>query len=127
MVGVAIPFALDYFHPEISKYLTLPPSAERWTVLIIFGALLAAAGFFQSAYENGEFRWLAGKIGGGLVELALYTYLLFFLPIPAGSQNFQLTGLIWLIYATIFLSYLSVILDFIRARRNRMVAQVGTG
>ena len=125
-VGIAFPFLIDRFYQLISKYVTLPPSIERWTAFIIFGVLFAVTGFLQSAYQNGDYPWLAGRIGGGIVDLAFYTYLLLLLPASAGSQAFQLTGLLWLIYGAIFLSYVSIILNFVHARRNRVTTPVKT-
>jgi hypothetical protein len=124
VVGIAFPSAIDYFYQTISKYVTLPPSIERWTAFIIFGVLFAITAFLKSSHENGDYPWLAGKIGGGIVDLAFYTYLLLLLPAYAGSQAFQLTGMLWLIYAAIFLSYLLMMLNFVHARRNRVITPV---
>lgn len=121
-MGVALPFVLDSIDRLISRYVTLPPSNERWSVFVAFGILFAVVGFLQRAYVKGDFPWLFGKIGGGVVSLAFYSYIFLFLPSPGGlasSQNFQLGGLLALIYLSIGLSYLHLILDFVYARRTR--------
>ncbi len=124
VVGVVIPVALDYFNPEISKYVTLPPSYDRWLVLILFGALFAAMGFLQNAYTKGEFPWLFGKIGGGVVAIGFFSYLLLFLPSVPGSQSIEATGLISLIYLAVGLSYVYLIFDFVDARRSKKAARI---
>lgn len=116
-----MPLALDYLNPYISKYVTLPPSYDRWLAFVAFGVLFAATAFFQNAYSKGEYRWLFGKIGGGAVAIAFYSYLLLFLPSAAGAGTIQASGLITLIYLAMALSYVYLIFDFFDARRSRRI------
>jgi hypothetical protein len=119
VVGVAFPYALEYFAPTISSYVPLPPPAQVWTSFVLFGALFAAASFLQTAYSKGEFPWLFGKVGGGVVNIAFFTFLFLFLPKTVGSAGIQSTGLLSLIYLAVGLSYLYLVLDFIDARRTK--------
>jgi len=120
VLGVAIPYLADYFRPQVLTYVALPPSSQIWEVFVVFGVLSAIVGFLQNAYINGQIPWLLGKLGGGAVSLALFSYVFLFLPntLVAASQSFQATGLLLLAYAAIILSYLYLILDFMQHRRR---------
>ncbi len=125
LVGVALPWALDFFSPLVSAYVKLPPSSGRWTLFLAFGALFAITGFLQNAYRKGDYPWLVGKIGGGVADLAFFSYVILFLPSAAavGSQSFRMTGLLALVYAAVALAYLYLALDFFDARRTRSEAK----
>jgi hypothetical protein len=120
VVGVAFPYLLEYFSPTISVYLQLPPSASVWGTFILIGALFAVTSFVQSAYSKGDFPWLFGKIGGGIVNLIFFTYLFLLLPNTVGSASVQSTGLLSLIYLAVALSYAYLVLDFVDARRSKI-------
>ena len=105
---------------------SMPPSApstpaQVWTSFVLFGALFAVTSFLQTAYSKGDFPWLFGKIGGGLVNISFFTFLFLFLPKTVGSAGIQSTGLLSLIYLTVGLSYLYLVLDFVDARRTKAV------
>jgi hypothetical protein len=119
LVGVAFPYLLEYFSPAFSSYVQLPPPNEVWAVFVIMGALFATASFLQSAYSKGDFPWLFGKIGGGLLTIVLFTYIFLLLPKSVGAAGFQSTGLLSLIYLSVVLSYAYLVLDFFDARRSR--------
>jgi hypothetical protein len=119
IVGIVLPYVLEYFSPTISSYIQLPPPIEVWAVFILFGALFAATNFLQAAYSKGEYPWLFGKVGGGFVSIAFFTYLFLLLPKTVGSAGVQSTGLLSLIYLDVGLSYGYLILDFVDARRSR--------
>ncbi len=119
VVGVAFPLLLDYFSPTISKYVALPPSSARWAVFIIFGALFAVAAFLQNAYSKGDYPWLFGKIGGGVVNMGFYYYVFLLLPSSLGSEGIESSGLLLLIYLAIALSYGYLVFDFFDARRTK--------
>jgi hypothetical protein len=119
VVGLALPFLLEYFLPQISTYVHLPPPYEVWIVFIAMGALFAVTSFLQNAYSKGDFHWLLGKIGGGLVGLVFFTYLFLLLPSTVGSAGTQTTGLLLIVYLAIALSYGYLILDFVDVRRTR--------
>jgi hypothetical protein len=123
LIGIIVPLAIQYFYVEISNYVTLPSTIEIWAIMIIFGALFAITGFFQNAYLKGEYPWLFGRIGSGLVTIGFISYLLLFLPNVAGAGAIHATGLIALIYLAVGLSYLYLVLDFADARRARKKAQ----
>ena len=97
------------------------PPAQVWTSFVLFGALFAVTSFLQTAYSKGDFPWLFGKIGGGLVNISFFTFLFLFLPKTVGSAGIQSTGLLSLIYLTVGLSYLYLVLDFVDARRTKAV------
>jgi hypothetical protein len=118
-VGIIFPYLLEYFSPTISSYVQLPPPREVWAVFILMGALFAVTGFLQNAYSKGDFPWLFGKIGGGIVSIIFFTYLFLLLPKTVGSAGIQSTGLLSLIYLSVALSYCYLILDFVDARRSR--------
>jgi hypothetical protein len=120
-VGIIFPYVLEYFAPTISSYVPMPPPDQVWISLIIFGALFAATSFLQTAYSKGDFPWLFGKIGGGIVNISFFTFLFLFLPKTVGSAGIQSTGLLSLIYVAVGLSYLYLVLDFVDARRKRTV------
>ena len=65
----------------------LPPSSARWTAFILLGASFAVTGFLRSAYSKGDLPWLFGKLGGGLVDLALFYYLFLLLPSSVASAG----------------------------------------
>lgn len=117
-VGVIIPFALNYFSPQISKYIALPPPSQIWVVFILFGIVFAITGFLQSGYSKGDFPWLFGKIGGGLAGIALFYYLFLLLPSSVGSTGVESSGLIGLVVLAILLSYGYLVFDFLDARRK---------
>ncbi|MDA4117325.1 MAG: hypothetical protein OK455_03170 [Thaumarchaeota archaeon] len=119
VIGVVLPLALDYLSPLISSYVSLPPSSSRWLAFILFGALFAVTGFLQNGYSKGDFPWLFGKIGGGLVGLGFFYYLFLLLPSSSGSTSVESTGLLLLIVLAIALSYGYLILDFIDARQRK--------
>ena len=119
VVGVAFPYLLEYFSPTISTYLQLPPPGQVWAVFILIGALFALTSFLQKAYSKGDFPWLFGKIGSGIVSVIFFTYLFLLLPNNVGSAGVQSTGLLSLIYLAVGLSYGYLILDFADARRSR--------
>jgi len=120
-VGMVFPYVLEYFAPTISQYVPMPPPQQIWTSLVLFGALFAVTSFLRTAYSKGDFPWLFGKIGGGLVNIAFFTFLFLFLPKTVGSAGIQSTGLLSLIYVAVGLYYLSLVLDFIDARRRKAV------
>jgi len=119
VVGIAFPYVLEYFSPTISTYLQLPPPSEVWEVFILMGALFAVTSFLQNAYSKGDFPWLFGKIGNGVVSVIFFTYLFLLLPNGVGSAGIQSTGLLSLIYLAVALSYGYLILDFWDARRTK--------
>ena len=119
VVGVAFPYLLEYFSPQISVYVPLPSPGEVWAVFIAIGALFAVTGFLQNAYSKGDFPWLFGKLGSGIVTIALYIYLTSLLPSAIGSTGIQTSDLLYLIYLAVALSYGYLILDFMDARQRR--------
>ena len=121
VVGVALPFALDYLAGPISAYVTLPPSSSRWAAFLLLGAALAATAFFRSAYSKGDFPWLFGRRGGAVVALALFYYLFLLLPSSIGSAAgvSESSGLVTLLGLAVALSYGYLLLDFVDARRSR--------
>jgi hypothetical protein len=119
VVGVAFPYLLEHFASTISTYIQLPPSVEVWAVFVLFGALFAATAFLQNAYSKGDYPWLFGKVGNGVVDLVFFTYLFLLLPKGVGSEGIQSTGLLSLIYLAVALSYSYLVLDFVDARRSR--------
>lgn len=120
VVGIMFPYLLEYFSPTISSYLQLPPSVSVWGTFIVMGALFAVTSFLQNAYSKGDFPWLFGKIGGGIVNVIFFTYLFLLLPNTVGSASVQSTGLLSLIYLAVALSYAYLVLDFVDARRSRL-------
>ena len=119
LVGVAFPYLLEYFSPEISSYVGLPPAEELWAVFLAIGAAFAATTFLQNAYSKGDYPWLFGRLGRGIVSIALFTYLFSLLPSSLGSSGMQASGMLYLIYLAVGLSYGYLILDFYDARRSR--------
>lgn len=119
VVGIAIPYLLEYFSSTISSYMQLPPASQVWAAFILIGAFFAVTSFLQNAYVKGDYPWLFGRIGGGIASLVLFTYLLLLLPKGVGSTGIQATGLLSLIYLAVVLSYGYLILDFFDARRSR--------
>ncbi len=124
VVGIALPFLLEYFAPTFSTYLQLPPSDQIWLVFLLLGTLFAVTSFLQNAYSKGDFPWLFGKIGSGVATLVFFTYLFLLLPNTVGSAGVQSTGLLSLIYLAVALSYAYLILDFVDARRSRISTKV---
>jgi hypothetical protein len=124
LIGLAFPYAIEYFSPTISSYVKLPPSYDVWAALMLIGALYAASSFLQNAYSKGDYQWLLGTIIGGVASIALFTYLLLFLPTTVGSTTqMRTTGLLYLIYLAVALSYGYLFLDFFDARRSRAAAR----
>jgi hypothetical protein len=127
VVGVAFPYLLEYFSAEISSYVLLPPADEVWAVFLAIGAVFAVTGFLQSAYSKGDYPWLLGRLGRGIVSIVLFTYLFSLLPNSIGSSGFQTLDLLYLIYLAVALSYGYLILDFFDARRSRPFKPKETG
>jgi hypothetical protein len=127
LIGVAFPFLIEYFSPTISSYVKLPPPYEVWAALILIGGLYAVSSFLQNAYSKGDYPWLMGTIMGGVASVALFTYLLLFLPTTVGSTQMQTTGLLYLIYLAVALSYGYLFFDFFDARRSKAAAQANVG
>jgi len=121
VIGVAAPYLLEYFAPSISTYLQLPSAIEVWAVFILVGALFAVTGYLQNAYSKGDYPWLFGKVGNGLLEAVFLTYLFYLLPnsVTVAGTGVKSTGLLYLIYLGVALSYAYLILDFFDARRSR--------
>lgn len=126
VVGVAFPYLLEYFSPTISTYLQLPPASEVWEAFVLLGSLFAVTSFLQNAYAKGDFPWLFGKIGGGVVDIIFFTYLFLLLPKGVGSEGIQSTGLLSLIYLAVALSYTYLVLDFFDVRRTRPTINSGS-
>jgi hypothetical protein len=121
VIGVAAPYLVEYYSASISTYLQLPPATEVWAVLILIGAFFAVTGYLQNAYAKGDYPWLFGKIGSGLLEAVFLTYLFLLLPnsVTLAGTGVQSGGLLALIYLAVALSYGYLILDFFDARRSR--------
>lgn len=119
VVGVAFPYLLEYFSSDISSYVLLPPADEVWAVFLAIGAVFAVTGFLQSAYSKGDYPWLLGRLGRGIISIVLFTYLFSMLTSSVGSAGFQASDLLYLIYLAVALSYGYLILDFYDARRSR--------
>jgi hypothetical protein len=121
VVGIAFPYLIEYFSPQISVYVKLPSAAEVWTVFIAIGALFAVTGFLQHAYSKGDYPWLFGKLGSGIADVVLFTYAFSLIPSSVGSASggIETSNLLYLIYLAIALSYGYLILDFFQARRSR--------
>jgi len=118
-VGIVLPLAVDYFAPTISSYIALPPSSARWTAFLLFGALFAVTAFLRNGYAKGDFPWLFGKVGGGLVTIGFLYYLFLFLPSAVGGAgSVESTGLLVLIVLAVVLGYGYLIFDFTDARRT---------
>ena len=126
LIAIIVPYVLEYLAPTISTYLQLPPANEVWTVFILVGSLFAVTGYLQNAYSKGDYPWLFGKIGSGLTEAIFFTYLFLLLPNSVGSAGVQSTGLLFLIYLAVALSYAYLVLDFFDARRSRPFKPVET-
>ena len=119
-VGVAIPYLLGYYRPQVSAYVQLPPQNQIWGALVVIGGLFAVTSYLQNAYSKGDYPWLFGRLGGGFVSIAFFTYLFSLLPSSIGSAGkIQTSGLLYLIYLAIALSYGYLVLDFFDARRTR--------
>lgn len=119
-VGVAIPYLLGYYRPQISAYVQLPPQGQIWAALVVIGGLFAVTGYLQNAYSKGDYPWLLGKLGRGFVGIAFFTYLFSLLPSSIGAAGkIQTSDLLYLIYLAIALSYGYLVLDFYDARRTR--------
>jgi hypothetical protein len=127
LIGLALPFAIEYFSPTISSYVKLPPPYDVWAALILIGALYAVSSFLQKAYSKGDYPWLLGTLMGGVASIALFTYLLLFLPTTVGSTQVHSSGLLYLIYLAVALSYGYLFLDFFDARRSRATARADLG
>ena len=120
-IGILAPFVLQYFRPNFEQYITLPPSQEIWLVFLFFGALFALVEFLQNAYLKGDYHWLVGKLGSGILGFAFLSYIFFYMVgTPSlGSAGVEATGLVVLISVSIGLSYLHLFLDFYDARGSR--------
>lgn len=121
VVGLAIPYLIEHFSPQIATYITLPAPSAIWTAFLLIGAGFAVTGFLQSAYSKGHYPWLAGKLGSAVPSIALFTYLYSLIPGGAGSElggTVQTSQLLYLIYLALALSYLYLVLDFYDARRT---------
>ncbi len=120
-VGILAPYVLQYFRPHFEKYITLPPSQEIWAMFLLFGALFALVEFLQNAYLKGDYHWLAGKLGSGIIGFAFLSYIFFYMvgSPSLGSAGVEATGLVLLISVSIGLSYLHLFLDFYDARGSR--------
>jgi len=124
VVGIVFPLLLDRASSFLSSYVTLPPSPERWEILLGLGAFFALTAFLQNGYSKGEYPWLFGRIGAGLGSMALYYFA--FLLLPGGGSTSGLgvgvdaTGLLLLVYFGIFLSYGYIVLDFFDYRHRKM-------
>jgi hypothetical protein len=123
VVGLALPFLLEFFSQQISSYVQLPPGSEIWAAFLLIGALFGITSFLQNAYSKGDYRWLLGKLGRGLASLALYIFVFSLLPGTFGSAGIQTSDLLYLIYLAVALSYGYLILDFFQARRERGAAR----
>ena len=121
VVGVGLPFLTEYLAPTLSSYVTLPPASEVWDVLLLLGSLMAAAGFLRNAYSKGQYPWLVGRIGGGLVELVVFYFFFLLVPHSLGSAGVESSGLIALAALAVVLSYGYLVLDFFDARRTSRV------
>ncbi len=119
VIGIAFPYLLEYFSPTLSSYVQLPPADQVWEAFILFGALYAVTGFLQNAYSKGDYPWLFGKLGSGVVSIAFFTYIFLLLPKSVGSAGVQSTGLLYLIYLEVALAYVYLVLDFYDARRSK--------
>ena len=126
VVGVGFPYLLEHFSTEISSYVPLPPPDEVWAVFIAIGAMFAVTGYLQNAYSKGDYPWLGGKLGSGIVGVAFYTYAFSLLPSSIGSTGIQTSDLLYLIYLAIALSYGYLVLDFFDARRSKAFKQKET-
>jgi hypothetical protein len=128
-VGVALPLILDLLAVPLSSYIALPPSSARWTAFILFGACFAVTGFLRSAYSKGDFPWLFGRLGGGVVDLALFYYLFLLLPSSVASAGsvVESSGLLLLLGLAIALSYGYLILDFVDARQTKREKPASAG
>lgn len=126
LVGILAPYVLQYFRPVAVRYITLPSTQEIWAVFIFFGVLFAIVEFLENAYVKGDYHWLAGKLGSGIVGLAFLSYIFFYMvgSSSIGSGGVEATGLVLLIYLSIGLSYLYLFLDFYDARGSRSVKKV---
>ena len=120
VVGIVFPYLIGYYRPQISSYVQLPPQNSMWSALIVIGALFAVTGFFLNAYSKGDFPWLFGRLGNGLVDIVFFTYMFSLLPSSIGSAaGIQTSNLLYLIYLAVALSYGYLILDFWVARRKK--------
>lgn len=122
VVGIGIPYLIGYFRPQILTYIKLPAQDSIWVALIAIGALLAVMGYLQTAYSKGDFPWLFGKLGNGIVNIGLFIYMYSLLPSSLGSlgsAEIQTSNLIYLVYLAVALSYGYLIMDFWVARRKK--------
>lgn len=120
VVGIVMPYLIGYYRPQILTYVQLPPQSSMWVALVVIGALFAVTSFFQNAYSKGDFPWLFGRLGNGLVDLVFFTYMFSLLPSSIGSAaGIQTSDLLYLIYLAVALSYGYLILDFWVARRKK--------
>jgi hypothetical protein len=123
VVGVVMPYLIGYYRPQILTYVQLPPQSSIWAALIGIGALFAVTSFFLNAYSKGDFPWLFGRLGNGIADIVLFTYMFSLLPSSIGSAaGIQTSNLLYLIYLAVFLSYGYLILDFWVARRKKKMA-----
>lgn len=123
LIGVIFPLVLDRASSFLSSYVTLPPSSERWEILLGLGAVFGLTAFLQNAYSKGEYPWLFGRIGAGLATMALYYFAFLLLPGGGSSElgvGVDATGLLLLVYLGIFLSYGYIVLDFFDYRHRKM-------
>ncbi len=130
VVGVVLPYLLDYASGFLSNYVTLPRPSERWLILLGLGGLFGATAFLQNAYSKGEYPWLFGRIGSGLTSMGFYYFVFLLLPGGGGSGGGNLglgvavdaTGLLLLVYLGIVLSYGYIVLDFFDYRHRKREA-----
>lgn len=128
IVGVLFPYLLEYYSPQISSYVPLPPAYEVWAVFLAIGAGFAVTGFLQGAYSKGDYPWLFGKLASGVVSIAFFTFMFSLLPSSIGSAGeIQASGLLYLIYLAVALSYGYLVLDFFEARRTKAFKPQETG
>lgn len=121
VVGVGLPFIIEYFAPLFSAYVTLPPASEVYEVFVLLGSLMAVAGFLRNAFSKGQYPWLVGRISGGLVEFGIFYFLFLDIPKSLASAGVESSGLVGLAALAVVLSYGYLILDFFDARRSSVV------
>jgi hypothetical protein len=123
VVGVVMPYLIGYYRPQILTYVQLPSQSSMWVALVAIGALFAVTSFFQNAYSKGDFPWLFGRLGNGIADIVLFTYMFSLLPSSIGSAaGIQTSNLLYLIYLAVVLSYGYLVLDFWVARRKKKMA-----
>ncbi|MCL5068584.1 MAG: hypothetical protein M1368_09575 [Thaumarchaeota archaeon] len=121
LVGAVLPYLINYFRPLAEKYVILSSPQQIWMVFLLFGVLFAIVEYLQNAYSKGNYRWLTGKLGSGVVSLGFFSYIFFSMlgSNALSTEGVDTTGLVLLIYVSIGLSYLYLFLDFYDARSSR--------